>query len=171
MDSHFILKMIHLVFGSLALLAFLVQAAMLFQASRYAPAKATRIVLMALQHLSFTVLILSGMVLLYQNQFVVQPWFYGKIILFVVIISASLKAFGKREISLAQRKAGAFLAAVAFAGLFTLVIWKPDFSDNAVSRHAAQSVMVDPKTLFMQQGQLTRTTISPSAIHLHLSVQ
>lgn len=130
MDSHLILKIIHMTFGSLALIAFLIRTVMLFWAPQNQPGKAGRIVLVAMQHLSFTVLIITGIVLLYQNQFVVQPWFYGKIILFVVILSATIKAFGKREISLAQRKAGAFVAAIAFAGLLTLVIWKPDFSGN-----------------------------------------
>ncbi len=128
MDSHLILKIIHMTFGSLALIAFLIRAVMLFWAPQNQPGKVSRIVLVAMQHLSFTVLIVTGIVLLYQNQFVVQPWFYGKIILFVVILSATIKAFGKRDITLAQRKAGVIVAGIAFAGLFTLVIWKPDFS-------------------------------------------
>lgn len=136
MDSHLILTIIHLTFGSLALIAFLIQAAMLFQAPENQPAKASRTLLVAMQHVSFTMLILTGAVLLYQNQFVVQPWFYGKIILFVVIISATIKAFGKREITLAQRKAGALVATIAFAGLITLVLWKPDFSGHPVQPQA-----------------------------------
>lgn len=136
MSSHLILTIIHLTFGSLALIAFLIQAAMLFQTAENQPAKTSRTLLVAMQHLSFTLLILTGGVLLYQNQFVVQPWFYGKIILFVVIVSATIKAFGKREITLAQRKAGALVAAIAFAGLITLVLWKPDFSGHPVQPQA-----------------------------------
>ncbi len=163
MDSHLILKIIHMTFGSLALITFLIRAALLFRVPQNQPGKAGRIVLVALQHLSFTVLIITGMVLLYQNQFVVQPWFYGKIILFVVILSAIIKAFSKRDMSLAQRKAGAFVAAVAFAGLLTLVVLKPDFSGNAASQQIAQSAAVDPQIQPMQQNQLTSTTVRQSA--------
>ena len=165
MDSHLILKIIHMTFGSLALITFLIRAALLFRAPQNQPAKAGRIVLVALQHLSFTVLILTGMVLLYQNQFVVQPWFYGKIILFVVILSATIKAFSKRDISLAQRKAGAFVAAIAFAGLLTLVVLKPDFSGNTTSHQIAQTVAVDPQIQPIQQNQLTAMTVRQSATH------
>ncbi|TEU24170.1 invasion protein expression up-regulator SirB [Alkanindiges illinoisensis] len=165
MDSHLILKIIHMTFGSLALISFLIRAALLFRAPQNQPAKAGRIVLVALQHLSFTVLVLTGMVLLYQNQFVVQPWFYGKIILFVVILSATIKAFGKRDMSLAQRKAGAFVAAIAFAGLLTLVVLKPDFSGNVASQQNAQSVAVVPQIQPIQQNQLTAMTVIQSATH------
>ena len=170
MDSHLILKIIHMTFGSLALITFLIRAALLFRAPQNQPAKAGRIVLVALQHLSFTVLILTGMVLLYQNQFVVQPWFYGKIILFVVILSATIKAFSKRDMSLAQRKAGAFVAAIAFAGLLTLVVLKPDFSSSAASQQSmpqqiAQTVAVDPQIQPIQQNQLTAMTVRQSATH------
>lgn len=165
MDSHLILKIIHMTFGSLALITFLIRAALLFRAPQNQPAKAGRIVLVALQHLSFTVLILTGMVLLYQNQFVVKPWFYGKIILFVVILSATIKAFSKRDMSLAQRKAGAFVAAIAFGGLLTLVVLKPDFSGNVASQQNAQSVAVVPQIQPIQQNQLTAMTVRQSATH------
>ncbi len=180
MDSHLILKIIHMTFGSLALITFLIRAALLFRTPQNQPAKAGRIVLVALQHLSFTVLVLTGMVLLYQNQFVVKPWFYGKIILFVVILSATIKAFSKRDMSLAQRKAGAFVAAIAFAGLLTLVVLKPDFSGNVASQQTvsqqsvfqqsmpqqiAQSVAVVPQIQPIQQNQLTAMTVRQSATH------
>lgn len=137
------LRIIHMTFGSLALIAFLIRAVMLFWAPQNQPGKAGRIVLVAMQHLAFTVLIITGVVLLYQNQFVVKPWFYGKLILFVVILSATLKAFGKSDISLAQRKAGAFVAAIAFAGLITLVIWKPDFSASQNPQQATQQSVIN----------------------------
>lgn len=157
MDSHLILKIIHMTFGSLALIAFLIRAVMLFWVPQNQPGKVTRIVLVAMQHLSFTVLIITGIVLLYQNQFVVQPWFYGKIILFVVILSATIKAFGKRDMSLSQRKAGVFVAGIAFAGLLTLVIWKPDFSANQTQQQGIQQ----PNT--SQQNQLSSMAVRPSA--------
>ncbi len=156
-------KIVHMTFASLAIIAFLIRAVLLFWTSKNQPKTASlslatasvdgetaipvtakpksagRIMLVAMQHLAFTLLIITGMVLLYQNQFVVQPWFYGKIILFLVILSAMAKAFGKRDISMGQRKAGAMVAGIAFAGLMTLVIWKPDFSDQA-TQTTAESV-------------------------------
>ena len=135
-------KIVHMTFASLAILVFVIRAILLFwkpvaitatannTTTSPAPKSAGRIVLVAMQHLSFTLLIITGMVLLYQNNFVVQPWFYGKIILFLVILSAVTKAFGKRDIGNSQRKAGAMVAGIAFVGLMTLVIWKPNFSDQ-----------------------------------------
>lgn len=142
-------KIVHMSFASLALIAFVIRAVLLFwqpaNSSVTQPAtesgsqsgKVSRIVLVAIQHLAFTVLIVTGIILLYQNQFVVKPWFYAKIILFVVILSATIKAFGKRDIGLAQRKAGVVVASIAFAALFTLVIWKPDFSRPSAPVNAA----------------------------------
>lgn len=162
MDSHLILRIIHMTFGSLALIAFLIRAVILFWAPQNQPGKTSRIVLVAMQHLSFTVLVITGMVLLYQNQFVVQPWFYGKIILFLVILSASNKAFGKRELSLAQRKAGAFVAGIAFAGLLTLVIWKPDFSGNG---NAQQVTGLSESSLHgLNQTTTSATTVGQSGL-------
>lgn len=135
-------KIVHMTFASVAIIIFVIRAALLFwqpalsapttdaTATTAAPKSAGRIVLVAMQHLAFTLLIVTGLILLYQNNFVVQPWFYGKVILFLVILSAVTKAFGKRDISNGQRKAGAMVAGIAFAGLMTLVIWKPNFSDQ-----------------------------------------
>lgn len=142
MDSHLTFKFVHMTFASLAILVFVIRAILLFwkpvanattapnTATNPAPKSVGRIVLVAVQHLAFTLLIITGLVLLYQNNFVVQPWFYGKIILFLVILSAVTKAFGKRDISNGQRKAGAMVAGIAFVGLMTLVIWKPNFSNQ-----------------------------------------
>ena len=138
-------KIVHMTFASLAIIVFVIRAALLFwkpaaivapisTTASPAPKSAARIVLVAMQHLAFTLLIITGIVLLYQNQFVVQPWFYGKIILFLVILSAVTKAFGKRDIGHGQRKAGAMVAAIAFAGLMTLVLWKPNFSQQSAQQ-------------------------------------
>ena len=135
MDSHVLIKIIHMSFGSLALLVLLLRTVYLF-VSNTAPAqqnKAIRLPLVILQHLSYTVLTIAGVVLLIHNQFVVQPWFYGKVILFLVLLSASHKAFGRRDLHLQQRKAGAAIALTAFVGLLVLVMYKPNFSQAAPS--------------------------------------
>ncbi len=157
-------KIVHMTFASLAIIIFVIRTVLLFwqptaivtassSAARPAPKSAGRIVLVAMQHLAFTLLVITGLVLLYQNNFVVQPWFYGKIILFLVILSAVTKAFGKRDIGSGQRKAGAMVAGIAFIGLMTLVCWKPNFSDQA-SKPAGQSgsqVQIAPTTQAAQQ--------------------
>ncbi len=157
-------KIVHMTFASLAIIVFVIRTILLFwqptvivtassSAARPAPKSAGRIVLVAMQHLAFTLLVITGLVLLYQNNFVVQPWFYGKIILFLVILSAVTKAFGKRDIGSGQRKAGAMVAGIAFIGLMTLVCWKPNFSDQA-SKPAGQSgsqVQIAPTTQAAQQ--------------------
>ena len=157
-------KIVHMTFASLAIIVFVIRTVLLFwqptaivtassSAARPAPKSAGRIVLVAMQHLSFTLLVITGLVLLYQNNFVVQPWFYGKIILFLVILSAVTKAFGKRDIGSGQRKAGAMVAGIAFIGLMTLVCWKPNFSGQA-SKPAGQSgsqVQIAPTTQAAQQ--------------------
>ena len=157
-------KIVHMTFASLAIIVFVIRTILLFwqptaivtassSATRPAPKSAGRIVLVAMQHLSFTLLVITGIVLLYQNKFVVQPWFYGKIILFLVVLSAVTKAFGKRDIGSGQRKAGAMVAGIAFVGLMTLICWKPNFSDQA-SKPAGQSgsqVQIAPTTQAAQQ--------------------
>lgn len=157
-------KIVHMTFASLAIIVFVIRTILLFwqptaivtassSATSPAPKSAGRIVLVAMQHLAFTLLVITGLVLLYQNNFVVQPWFYGKIILFLVILSAITKAFGKRDIGIGQRKAGAMVAGIAFVGLMTLICWKPNFSDQA-SKPAGQSgsqVQIAPTTQAAQQ--------------------
>ena len=63
------------------------------------------------------------------NEFQVKPWFYAKVVLFLVVISSLIKAFKKdRSIALGQRRAGMFIGVVALIALFSLVIIKPVFS-------------------------------------------
>lgn len=163
-------KIVHMTFASLAIIVFVIRTILLFwqpaisaemgsaaigsaTTASPAPKSAGRIVLVAMQHLSFTLLVITGLVLLYQNNFVVQPWFYGKIILFLVVLSAVTKTFGKRDIGSGQRQAGAMVAGIAFIGLMTLVCWKPNFSDQA-SKPAGQSgsqVQIAPTTQAAQQ--------------------
>lgn len=146
MDSHLLIKIIHMTFASLAILVFVVRGVQILlvkpQQAEAAdqpstlPVQKGRVLLVALQHLSYSVLIVAGIVLLVQNQFVVQPWFYAKIILFFVVLSASGKAFSKQPRLLLQRKAGVVIAAIAFASLLGLIVVKPDFSAKAASGNA-----------------------------------
>lgn len=152
MDSHVLIKIIHMSFASLAILVFAIRGVQIllakpqqgFTAEQPAglPVQKGRVALVALQHLSYSVLVVAGVVLLVQNQFVVQPWFYAKIILFLVVLSASTKAFSKKPHALLQRKAGVVIAAVAFASLLGLIVLKPDFSGKAAGSTApvAQAV-------------------------------
>jgi uncharacterized membrane protein SirB2 len=141
MDSHLLIKIIHMSFASLAMLVFVVSALLLFK-TNLPPAQQqgkSRVVLVALQHLSYSVLIIAGIVLLIQNQFAVQTWFYAKVILFLVAVSASNKAFGKRDISMSQRKAGVMVALVAYLSVIGLIMWKPNFSADNVVQHTSMS--------------------------------
>lgn len=141
MDAHLLIKIIHMSFASLAILVFTVRGVQILLAKpqpglsaeqpAVLPVQKGRVVLVALQHLSYSVLVIAGVVLLVQNQFEVKPWFYAKIILFLVVLSASAKAFSKKPRALLQRKAGVFIAAVAFASLLGLIVLKPDFSGKA----------------------------------------
>ncbi|WP_103568185.1 SirB2 family protein, partial [Escherichia coli] len=93
------------------------------------PNPAGRKALVALQHLSFTVVFITGAILLVMKNFQVQPWFYAKIILFLVLLSSLMKAFKKDDtILLAQRGAGLVISAIAFVAIIILVIVKPVFA-------------------------------------------
>ena len=150
MDSHLLIKIIHMSFASLAILVFAIRGVQILLAKpqqgeaveqpAVLPLQKGRVALVALQHLSYSVLVIAGVILLVQNQFVVQPWFYAKIILFFVVLSASGKAFSKKPRVLAQRKAGVVIATVAFASLLGLIVLKPDFS----AKTAGSSVAVQP---------------------------
>ncbi len=150
MDSHLLIKIIHMSFASLAILVFAIRGVQILlvkpqQAEAedqpaQLPAQKGRVALVALQHLSYSVLIVAGVVLLVQNQFVVQPWFYAKIILFFVVLSASAKAFSKKPRVLLQRKAGVLIAAVAFISLLGLIVLKPGSPDKAAASTATAQV-------------------------------
>lgn len=82
-------------------------------------------ILVGLQHLGYSVLLLSGAWLLWQSQFQVETWFYAKIILFFAMLSASVKAFRRRgDIQLIQRRAGLVIALIAYCCIFALVYFK-----------------------------------------------
>ena len=74
-------------------------------------------------------IVVTGVTLLVMNEFKVQPWFYAKIVLFIVFLSSQIKAYKKDErILLAQRRAGLVIGAVALIATLALVVLKPVFS-------------------------------------------
>lgn len=129
METQLLVKIIHMSLASLLILVVLARTATLFvgvQAEQ--PNPKARKLLVGLQHFSFTFIALTGLVSLYLKDFVVQPWFYAKIVLFLVIVSSMIKAFkADPTILLAQRRAGMGIAIMALAGLIGLVIIKPVF--------------------------------------------
>ena len=59
------------------------------------PNPVARTALVALQHFAITVIVLTGIVSLFLKDFDVQPWFYAKVILFLVLVSSLGKAYKK----------------------------------------------------------------------------
>ena len=130
MDIHLVVKIIHMTSVALALLIFVLRALTLFVGTQgQQPNPNGRVAFVALQHLSYTVVVVTGVVLLFMKHFDVQPWFYAKIILFLVLLSSQIKVYKKDEnILLAQRRAGLVVGSIDFIGLITLVMIKPVFS-------------------------------------------
>lgn len=129
MDTHLFLKIIHMSSATLALIVFVLRGLSLFIGTQgNQPNPIGRKILVALQHLSFSLIILTGIILLVMNQFMVQPWFYAKIILFIVLFSSLMKAFRKDDsILLVQRRAGLAIGLFAFIAIILLVTIKPNF--------------------------------------------
>lgn len=129
MDKHLFVVTIHLIALALVAIAVLIRSKPLWMTKPdQSESPATKKLWIALQHLGLTVLVISGVVLLYFNQFQMQPWFYAKIILFVVMLSALSKAFKKdQSILLVQRRAGLIIGGVAFVAVLGLVMIKPVF--------------------------------------------
>lgn len=129
MDTHLLIKIVHMSSATLLILAMLVGALTLYVGTQdNQPNPKLRKVFMALQHLSLLLIILTGVTLLVLNQFQVKPWFYAKVVLFLVVISSLMKAFKKDpNILLVQRRAGLFIGIASLIALMTLVIIKPVF--------------------------------------------
>lgn len=147
MEYHELIKMVHAGAASLALIVLIGRAILLWVVGDPANiSRPVRGIMVGLQHLTFTILIVLGIILLVQNQFEVQPWFYAKIILFLVVLSATHKAFGKRDIELIQRKAGVVIAVIAFIGIIGLVLVKPSLGKVGMTSTATQ-VTTAPETV------------------------
>lgn len=130
MDTHLLIKIIHMSSVSLLILVFVLRAFTLFIGTQnQQPNPKGRVAFVAIQHLSLTLIVLTGIALLFMNEFKVQPWFYAKVILFVVFLSSQIKAYKKDEtIALAQRRAGLIIGAVSLISTLLLVMIKPVFS-------------------------------------------
>ena len=124
------IKIVHMSAVALACVVFVLRALTLFMGVQgQQPNLKGRTAFVALQHLSYTLIVLTGMSLLVMNQFVVKPWFYAKIVLFLVLISSLIKAYKKEDsILLAQRRAGLVISAVALLAILGLVMVKPVFN-------------------------------------------
>ena len=129
MDLHLLVKIIHMTSVSVAILVFLVRALTLFTGlQNNQPNPKGRVAYVAVQHLSYTLIVLTGVILLFMNNFQVQPWFYAKIVLFLVLISSLIKTWRKDDtILLAQRRAGLMIGIIAFVAIISLIIIKPVF--------------------------------------------
>lgn len=129
MDTHLLIKIIHMSSVAVALIVFIARASTLFIGTQnQQPNPKGRIVFVALQHLSFTVLTITGIILLVMKDFQVQPWFYAKIVLFLVLLSSLIKTYKKDDsILLPQRRAGLVISSVAFLAIISLVMIKPVF--------------------------------------------
>lgn len=129
METQLIVKIIHMSSVALALLVFALRAVTLFVGTvNQQPNPKGRVAFVALQHLSYTILAVTGVVLLVMKDFQVQPWFYAKVTLFLVLLSTQMKAYKRDEnVSLQQRKAGVGLGAMVFLAILALVMIKPTF--------------------------------------------
>lgn len=129
MDIQLLIKIVHMTLASLLIVVVLARTLTLFvgvQAEQ--PNPVARKLLVALQHFAVTFIAITGLIALYLKDFVVQPWFYAKVVLFLVMLSALMKAFKKDpQVLLVQRRAGMILAILALASLIGLVIIKPVF--------------------------------------------
>ncbi|WP_180032265.1 SirB2 family protein [Acinetobacter sp. YH12245] len=129
MDTQLLVKIIHMSAAGLAIVAILARAITLFVDTQgNQPNPKARVFLVALQHLVISVIALTGIIALFLKNFDVQPWFYAKIILFLVLISSLGKAYKKDDsILLVQRRAGLFIAVVSLIAIMILVMIKPNF--------------------------------------------
>ena len=129
MDAHLLTKIIHMSAVSLLIIAFVFRAATLFVGVQdQQPNPKGFKALVGLQHLSLTLIIVTGAILVVMKNFEVAPWFYAKVILFLVLCSALSKAYKKDpSVVLAQRRAGVILAAFALLAILGLVMLKPVF--------------------------------------------
>ncbi|ENV35824.1 MULTISPECIES: SirB2 family protein [Acinetobacter] len=130
MDAHLITKIVHMSAVSLLILVFVARAATLFIGVQgQQPNINSRKSLVGLQHLSLTLIIVTGAVLLFMKNFVVEPWFYAKVILFFVLWSSMSKTYKQdSNVLLVQRRAGLLISTVALIGILGLVMIKPVFA-------------------------------------------
>ncbi|WP_180046647.1 MULTISPECIES: SirB2 family protein [unclassified Acinetobacter] len=129
METQLLLKIIHMTSISVLLVILLARGLTLFKGVQgNQPNPAGRTLWVVLQHLSVTLIVVTGIVLLALKDFQVETWFYAKIILFLVMLSSLMKAYRKTDsILLVQRRAGWSIALVALLAIIALVMIKPSF--------------------------------------------
>lgn len=129
MDTHLLIKIIHMSSVSLAIVVLLLRATTLFVGvQNNQPNPQRRKLYVGLQHFSFSLVAVTGLILLSMNNFQVQPWFYAKVVLFLVILSSVIKTYKQDDrIAMTQRRAGLLVTTVAFIALIGLIMIKPNF--------------------------------------------
>ena len=115
------MKHLHMLMAVLTVVLFLYQSYLVLSANK----RASRVFKIA-THIIYTLLILSGAIMLMQLMSVNAPvqWVFAKIILLIAAISSSIKAFNANATP-AQRKAGILIASVAYVGIVILAFAKP----------------------------------------------
>jgi len=129
MDTQLLIKIIHMSAAALAIVAVLGRSFTLFVGTQgNLPNPVARVALVATQHLAMALIAITGIIALVLKDFDVQPWFYAKVILFLVMLSSLAKAYKKDEtVLLIQRRAGLLIAVISLLAIIALVIIKPTF--------------------------------------------
>ena len=129
MDMQLTVKIVHMISVTLLIGVVIARAFTLFVGVKgNQPNPVARKLFVALQHLSMTLIVLTGLTSLVIKNFEVQSWFYAKVVLFLVLFSSLMKAYKKDDrILLVQRRAGLAIAMVALMAIIGLVMVKPNF--------------------------------------------
>ena len=129
MDMQLTVKIVHMISVTLLIGVVIARAFTLFVGVQgNQPNPVARKLFVALQHLSMTLIVLTGLTSLVIKNFEVQSWFYAKVVLFLVLFSSLMKAYKKDDrILLVQRRAGLAIAMVALMAIIGLVMVRPNF--------------------------------------------
>ena len=129
MDMQLTVKIVHMISVTLLIGVVVARAfTLLVGVQGNQPNPVARKLFVALQHLSMTLIVLTGLTSLVIKNFEVQSWFYAKVVLFLVLFSSLMKAYKKDDsILLVQRRAGLAIAMVALMAIIGLVMVKPNF--------------------------------------------
>ena len=117
------MNVIHLIAVGLLGLTLILQTYVVFKHKDLAQFTRRRLLLIC-QHSTFLIFVVSGFCMLYAKNFLVQHWFYVKVLLSVVLVSSLIKAF-RVAILPVQRRAGIVLAWIAFIIICTLSWTQP----------------------------------------------
>ncbi|SDY51562.1 SirB2 family protein [Acinetobacter kyonggiensis] len=96
MDMQLTVKIVHMISVTLLIGVVIARAFTLFVGVQgNQPNPVARKLFVALQHLSMTLIVLTGLTSLVIKNFEVQSWFYAKVVLFLVLFSSLIKAYKK----------------------------------------------------------------------------